>query len=63
MSEDVHIEDPIEIFCDNCSCECTITPGEDCSITDVKHCPFCGAELDQELQFNDESYEEGWDDE
>ena len=55
------IEEPVEIFCDNCSCECVVIPGEDCSMTDVKHCPFCGADLDNELQFNEDNYEDGRD--
>ena len=56
------IEEPVEIFCDNCSCECVVHPGEDCSSLDIKHCPFCGAELNQELYLDNENYEDGWDD-
>ena len=62
MTEEVHIEGQVDIFCENCGTECIVIAGEDASITDVQYCPFCGDEIDKELTLNDENFDTGWDD-
>lgn len=55
MKEDLLIKSE-EFLCDECGAEWILAPiDEEMELDIVKHCPFCGAEVQDERQYADEA--------
>ena len=46
------------VYCESCDAEFRITHNMDKRLYNIVHCPFCGEELDNDMEDEIEDYEE-----